>query len=470
MLFSSVIFILKFLPFTLIVYFLLPQKFKNTFLLAMSLLFYAWGEPVYVIIMMTSIVVNYFFGILIHQLGHFRNRQKFMLALGVALNLIFLVYFKYVGFIVQNINALLGIHLQVNPVTMPIGISFYTFQSLSYLVDVYRKEVKAQFNIINIGLYISFFPQLIAGPIVRYTDINEQIDSRKEIDLNGFVTGIERFIIGLAKKVFLANTLGEVADKVFALPHAEITTIASWLGIVCYSLQIFFDFSGYSDMAIGLGRMFGFRFLENFNFPYVARSIREFWQRWHISLSTWFRDYLYIPLGGNRGSRWRTYINLLIVFFVTGLWHGASWNFIVWGLFHGFFLLLERTKLGIWREKVWFPLQYLYTVLVVLIGWVFFRLETLAQAQSFLKVMFGLSMTDNYPFDYFDFLNQKVLVCLTFAIGLSMPFPKLKFLGNYQIIPLLRRSLVTIILVGILLLSIADLASDTYNPFIYFRF
>jgi alginate O-acetyltransferase complex protein AlgI len=469
MLFSSVIFVLKFLPFTLVVYFLSPQKQKNIFLLVMSLFFYAWGEPVYVIIMMISIVVNYFFGIFIDRSRHFTNRQKFVLALGVALNLIFLVYFKYVGFIVQNINAILNIHLQVNPVTMPIGISFYTFQSLSYLVDVYRKEVKAQFNIINIGLYISFFPQLIAGPIVRYTDINEQIDQRK-IDLSGFVIGIERFIVGLAKKVLIANTLGEVADKIFVLPTTEITTLASWLGVICYAFQIFFDFSGYSDMAIGLGRMFGFRFLENFNFPYIARSIREFWQRWHISLSTWFRDYLYIPLGGNRGSKWRTYINLLIVFFVTGLWHGASWNFIVWGLFHGFFLLLERTKLGIWREKMWSPLQYLYTVLVVLIGWVFFRSETIAQAQSYLQVMFGLSMTENYPFDYFDFLNLKVLVCLTLAIALSMPFPKLKFLSNYQIIPLLRRILVTIILAGILLLSIADLASETYNPFIYFRF
>jgi alginate O-acetyltransferase complex protein AlgI len=419
--------------------------------------------------MIISIIINYLFGILIHRLINFSNQQKLILGLGVATNLIFLIYFKYFGFIIQNINAILNIHLQANAIAMPIGISFYSFQSLSYLVDVYRKEVKAQFNVINIGLYISFFPQLIAGPIVRYTDINEQIDQRK-IDLSGFVIGIERFIIGLAKKVLIANTLGEVADKIFVLPTTEITTLASWLGIICYAFQIFFDFSGYSDVAIGLGRMFGFRFLENFNFPYVSKSIREFWQRWHISLSTWFRDYLYIPLGGNRGSRWRTYINLLIVFFVTGLWHGASWNFIVWGLFHGFFLLLERTKLGMWREKMWLPLQHLYMVLVVLIGWVFFRLETLGQAQSFVNVMFGLSMTEDYPFDYFDFLNQKVLVCLTLAVALSMPFPKVKFLSNYQIAPLLRRSLVTMVLVGILLLSIADLASDTYNPFIYFRF
>ncbi len=470
MLFSSVIFIFKFLPLTLLVYFLIKQKNQlgNIFLLSVSLLFYAWGEPIYILLMMLSIVVNFFFGILIHHTEEFKNRQKLVLAFGIAINVLFLIYFKYFGFIIENINDAFHLQLQVNAVAMPIGISFYTFQSLSYLVDVYRKEVKAQFNIISIGLYISFFPQLIAGPIVRYIDINEQIEDRK-IELKGFVNGIERFIIGLAKKVLIANTLGEVADKIFALPHSEITVLCSWLGIICYSFQLFFDFSGYSDMAIGLGRMFGFKFLENFNFPYAAKSIKDFWGRWHISLSTWFRDYLYIPLGGNRKGSRRTYLNLLIVFFITGLWHGSSWNFIVWGLFHGVFLILERNRFGVWIEKLWKPIQHLYVLLVVLVGWVFFRQETLGGAVSYLNVMVGLTSIQNYPFDYFDFVNQKVLICLAVAIIFSIQFPKIKWSDKYNA-SVAYKCLTAGVLICLLILSIANIASNTYNPFIYFRF
>lgn len=473
MLFSSVIFIFKFLPLALLFYFLVKDSsrnlfFKNIFLLIISLIFYAWGEPIYVLLMILSIVVNYIFGILIEK--NSPKPSRWALITGILVNVSLLIYFKYSGFITQNIQAIFHLKLEdTHPVALPIGISFYTFQSLSYLIDIYRKEVKAQTSAINVGLYISFFPQLIAGPIVRYTDINHQIDNRK-VEWDGFVLGVQRFIIGLAKKVLLANTLGEVADKIFMLPHNEITTLCSWLGILCYSFQIFFDFSGYSDMAIGLGRMFGFTFLENFNYPYAAKSIRDFWRRWHISLSSWFRDYLYIPLGGNRGTILRTHVNLIIVFFITGLWHGASWNFVIWGLFHGFFLIVERGWFGTWMERQWSPFQHLYAVLVVVVGWVFFRLNTLNEAWSYLKVMAGAGLPGNHPFDFVDFINQKVLLSFIAAIMFSTSWIKWRTYETPNVQTTLWSTIVTVVLLCLFILSIANIASDTYNPFIYFRF
>ncbi len=469
MLFSSVIFIFKFLPLTLLIYFLLIKKsLKNVFLLIVSLIFYAWGEPGYVILMMLSIIANYFFGILIEK--NTDRASKWAVTIGVLFNILLLVYYKYFWFITQNLNALFGWNVGTyDPLPLPLGISFYTFHSLSYLIDVHRKKVRAQNNILYLGLYISFFPQLIAGPIIRYVDIHEQIEKRK-VEWSGFVAGVERFIIGLAKKVLLANTLGEVADKILYTPSDEITTMAAWLGIICYSFQIFFDFSGYSDMAIGLAKMFGFTFKENFNFPYMAQSIKDFWKRWHISLSTWFRDYLYIPLGGNRGSTVRTYINLIIVFFVTGLWHGASWNFVIWGLLHGFFLILERNRFGIWLERCWVPVRHLYALLVILMTWVFFRLETFNEAWNYLKMMAGFAEHGEYPLGFDDFLNQKIILCLIAAAVFSTSLVTLKKIDESRTFQWILKPITTVVLVGLLILSIANIASETYNPFIYFRF
>lgn len=471
MLFSSAIFIFAFLPAAILIYFLLPKILQNIFLLIISLLFYAWGEPVYVLLMIVSITINYLIG---NALGRVSDKYalyaRMVLTLGIIFNSGLLYYYKYFWFTCQSLNDAFGWNIGTyKAVAMPIGISFYTFQSLSYLMDVYRKEVKAQGNIINLGLYISFFPQLIAGPIVRYHDVNEQIERRK-VDLTGFAYGIERFIIGLAKKVLLANTLGEVADRIFEYSNEQIAAPTAWLGIVCYALQIFFDFSGYSDMAIGLGKMLGFSFRENFNYPYLSKSIREFWQRWHISLSTWFRDYLYIPLGGNKKSQGRTYFNLILVFFITGLWHGANWNFVFWGLFHGCFLILERNRLGAWLNKAWTPVQHAYTLLVVLVGWVFFRTATMADAFKYLKAMAGLNSSDYYPRDITEFTNPKVWTCLVLALIFSTPVTTKYFGHDRPRLTMAKNAVVLLFLIFILILSVADIASDSYNPFIYFRF
>ena len=351
MIFASSLFLFLFLPLTLTGYFLIrPNQpyLRNLFLLLMSLIFYAWGEPVYVFLMIGSIIMNYTTGVLLHLQRQKSPRiftEKRILYICIVGNLGLLFYFKYANFFINNLNGILQ-NLSIptisySEIPLPIGICFFTFQAMSYVIDVYRKETDVQFNPINCALYVSLFPQLIAGPIVRYHDVAQQIVSRT-VARSQFSSGIQRFIFGLAKKTMLANPLGEVADKIFAVPVHEVTTSMAWLGIICYTLQVYFDFSGYSDMAIGLGRLFGFEFLENFNYPYIAESMRDFWRRWHISLSTWFRDYLYIPLGGNRGSSLRTYLNLWTVFLLCGLWHGASWNFIIWGALHGASLVIER--------------------------------------------------------------------------------------------------------------------------------
>ncbi len=353
MVFSSITFLFFFLPVFLMGYLGVGKKGRNLFLLLASLFFYLWGEQLFVLVMLASIVMNYFFGLLLDRVGIQGSRAgKFLLAAALVANLGMLVFFKYANFAVDNLNLLLSwlnmplMHL--HKVHLPIGISFFTFQAMSYLIDLYRQEYKAQKNPLYLGLYISLFPQLIAGPIVRYSDIAEHIKKRT-VSLHDFACGAERFVFGLGKKILIANPMGLMADHIFAMQAELLSTGTAWLGITCYTLQIYFDFSGYSDMAIGLGRMFGFHFLENFNYPYISRSIREFWRRWHISLSTWFRDYLYIPLGGNRHGNNRTSLNLLIVFLLCGLWHGASWNFILWGLMYGFFLVAER---GIWGRIV----------------------------------------------------------------------------------------------------------------------
>ena len=472
MVFSSPIFLFLFLPIVLGVYLIIPKIFRNIFLLIASLSFYAWGEIDYFYIIIISIVFNYIFALLIDN-KKLKKYTKPLLVMAIIGNLLMLVYFKYAMFILETLGLSDSNILHIQDVHLPIGISFFTFQALSYVIDVYRKKNSAQKNPIKLGLFISMFPQLIAGPIVRYHDINKQIDKRK-IDLDLFTSGVRRFISGLGKKVLIANIVGQSADQIFALSSDILNTPLAWIGIICYSLQIFFDFSGYSDMAIGLGRMFGFRLLENFNYPYISKSIKEFWQRWHISLSNWLKDYLYIPLGGNRGSTYQTYLNLLIVFLLCGLWHGAGWSFIVWGLWYGIFLILERGWIGLILNKALAPVRHFYALMIIIIGWVFFRAETLTKAIEYLKNMFNFSFEGMIAYPPRLYLDNEIILAL--VIGFLISTPIIKKITEYCeqkndwmshiVTPLISK----IFYIGILLLSIFSLAADTYNPFIYFRF
>lgn len=404
------------------------------------------------------------------------KKASMILGLSVISNLSLLSFFKYSNFLLANINPfLILVHLKpliTSPIHLPIGISFFTFQAMSYVFDVYFKKTDSEKSIFNTGLFITLFPQLIAGPIVRYTDIKEEIKERK-IDLELFSSGIERFIIGLSKKVLIADILGKVVDSIFTLSSNNLSVEVAWIGILCYCLQIFFDFSGYSDMAIGMGKMLGFRFLENFNYPYISKSIREFWRRWHISLSTWFRDYLYLPLGGNRISRIRTFFNLTIVFFLCGLWHGASWTFVIWGLYHGFFLIIERAFLGNWLKKIPSLISHIYTILVVMIGFVLFRAKNMYYAFNYLKAMIGLSSTIvpcSYLGLYFD--NFTIFILVIGILASTQIFKKSgeiimennKINKNIKI--LLRILFFTILFV----LALGAVAGGSFNPFIYFRF
>lgn len=482
MVFSSIPFLFFFLPATLLIYFLVPSKLKNLILLLLSLFFYAWGEGIYLVLMLVSIGANYLGGILLETQEAIRRRA--LLIFMVTFNLLLLGYFKYANFIVLNLGAALssiGIDpLSLQPVHLPIGISFFTFQALSYIFDVHRGKTPAQKQIIDLALYIALFPQLIAGPIVRYTDIARQLQQRR-FELQLFCSGVERFIFGLCKKILLANPLAEIADSIFAIPGAELSPSVAWLGAFCYTLQIYFDFSGYSDMAIGLGRIFGFRFLENFNYPYISRSIREFWRRWHISLSSWLRDYLYIPLGGSRLGQGRTAFNLLLVFALCGFWHGANWTFLVWGLYHGFFVLIERGPFGRLQKSLWRPLGHLLTCLIIIIGWVIFRSETLPEAYAFLLAMAGQDGQDGKTLEFLFSLNGKQKTELIAATLLAMPiYPWLKELQAWlkaRLWPkiyggiLITSSCAQFILSLILLyFALISLAAGAYNPFIYFRF
>lgn len=477
MLFSSPIFIFVFLPIVLFLIGIGRKSLHNTILLIASLVFYSWGSLAQTPIFLFSIVLNYFFGIAINNRAG--NQAKITLVLAVAVNLLILGYYKYFNFFIENINILgpyTGFkHIEHAKVTLPIGISFFTFHALSYVIDVYRKKVSVQKNLLDLALYISFFPQLIAGPIVRYYDVATQFTNRV-MSLEKASFGIQRFVFGLSKKVIIANTLAYTADKIFDLPPGEISIGLSWLGIISYTMQIYFDFSGYSDMAIGLAKIFGFDFPENFNYPYSSESIKEFWRRWHISLSTWFRDFLYIPLGGNRGSELATTRNLLIVFFCTGFWHGASWTFIVWGMYHGTFLFLERTgfeKLLLRASK---PIRMIYTFLVVIIGWVFFRADTLHGALEYISRMFFIPTQSTVNYFASEYLNKKLLIILVIACLYSFRIfrwilqwssSKFETTTLYPSIFQLSKFVISFLL---LFLSCAYLAANTYNPFIYFRF
>jgi len=482
MVFASPLFLFLFLPIVLLAHFAAPQAWRNLFLLIASLIFYAWGELLFVWVMLFSIGANWLWGLAIERS---RRRRHWVLTLAVAFNLGLLGIFKYLDFLTENLNLLLDA-LGVAPLPLPglrlpLGISFFTFHALSYLIDVHRGVNVAQRSLPQFALYISFFPQLIAGPIIRYHDVADQL-ARRTVESTLFASGLERFIAGLAKKVLLANPLGEVADTTFAMPTEGLGALPAWLGLICYAGQIYFDFSGYSDMAIGLARMFGFRFLENFNYPYTARSIQDFWRRWHISLSNWFRDYLYIPLGGNRTSARRVYFNLVLVFLLCGLWHGASWNFVVWGLLHGFFMLIERAGWGAYLARLPRLLQHLYTLGVVLIAWVFFRAVDFSSALDFLAALFGRNGAQ--PSVFVALFNPQIGMTMFVALLASTPiFARLtgdwreRLAGRLGTATVIAQSLSpsAAMLRGLahtllLLLSIAFLAANTYNPFIYFRF
>jgi len=470
MLFSSMIFLWLFLPFTVIVNSLLNPRYSNVFLLIMSLLFYAWGEPVYVLLMLVSIIINWSAGLLI---GKVKRGKGALLGLDVILNLAILGVFKYYDFAAGSINSLFGREiLEIRNIALPIGISFFTFQALSYVIDLYRGRCLVQKNILNLALYISFFPQLIAGPIVRYSDIAQQIRSRR-MTTEGFTVGFRRFIYGLGKKVIISNCMAQIADKVFALGGAELTTLSAWIGALAYMMQIYYDFSGYSDMAIGLGKIFGFDFLENFNYPYLSRSIREFWKRWHISLGTWFREYVYIPLGGNRKGKLITVVNLLIVFLLTGLWHGANWTFVVWGLYHGLFQMIERLGFEKVLKKAGI-LANLYSLIVVLFGWVLFRADSISYALEYAHHMVA---PWKYGFENALFVRPLFLLSvrdiLIFAVAVLGAGPVQAI--TKKLLPRIhekwKMSLAEIpFLTAMLVYCIMLLASGTYNPFIYFRF
>ncbi|TXJ52770.1 MBOAT family O-acyltransferase [Brachyspira aalborgi] len=470
MLFSSMIFLWLFLPLVFCSYYLIDNRFKNILLLISSIIFYAWGGVSYSLIMLSSIIINYIFALLIDKAIEDNNlkNKKIYLALCIIINLSILGYFKYTNFIISIINSLSQNKIiELTNIVLPIGISFYTFQALSYVIDVYRGHNKAQKNIFNLALYISFFPQLIAGPIVKYHDIENQILNRNE-SLENIFYGIKRFIYGLSKKVILANMFALSCDEILKQPTDELGTALVWCASVLYTLQIYYDFSGYSDMAIGLGKMFGFNFLENFNYPYISKSIKEFWRRWHISLSTWFKEYLYIPLGGNRKRKLFTYINLLIVFFATGLWHGASYNFILWGLFHGFFLVIERIFLGklLEKNKLKF-INHIYVIFVFVIGWVLFRADDLKHAFELYKLMFSYKESI-YTVRYFFY--PQTFVCFIFGILFSglfqSVFPKVRE-ATFSSKVYILESVIQFIL---LFICIMYLVNGTYNPFIYFRF
>ena len=466
MLFSSPIFLFFFLPIVIIGYHLIKKNFRIYFLLLASLFFYTWGEPKYVLVMLFSIAINYTFGLLIHY-AKLKNGKRVWLFFAVICNLGVLFYFKYLNFIAANINRFFHTDFVYHHIIMPIGISFFTFQGMSYVIDLYYEKVKVQKNPALVAFYISFFPQLIAGPIVRYVDIEEQIYTRAE-SFKKFSDGAKRFIIGLSKKVIIANTVGYTADQIFENSAVQNTIATAWLGVICYTFQIFFDFSGYSDMAIGLGKMFGFDFLENFNYPYISRSITEFWRRWHISLSTWFRDYVYIPLGGNRKGN--VYVNLFIVFVVTGFWHGASFNFLVWGLWHGLFLMIERAlKFNEIQKNSIAPLRYIITMLIVVVGWVFFRVEGVREALRYIGVMFGLIQPENVNFLIWYYLDLKIFCALLIASIASMPISKVKYVESFHQHVILEYTSAIMTLV-LFFISIVFVVASSYNPFIYFRF
>ena len=464
MVFSSLTFLFAYLPVVLLVYFLVPVVFRNLVLLLVSLFFYGWGEPVYVVIMVFSIIINWIFGNFISRYRDTdRKRSRRYLTLCIIFNLLLLGFFKYWDFLAVNLNHLGLRAIRPLRLALPIGISFYTFQTMSYPIDLYRKETDPQKSIVSFGAYVTMFPQLIAGPIVRYTDIAKQLNERK-ITRDSFFQGVMRFLCGLAKKVLLANQIGLIHDEISVLPQGSQSVILAWLGILAFAFQIYFDFSGYSDMAIGLGKMLGFDFLENFQYPYISRSVTEFWRRWHMSLSFWFRDYVYIPLGGNRKGLKRQILNILIVWMLTGLWHGASWNFIFWGVFYGVILILEKLFLLDLLKKCPAWITHIYTMFIVLIAWVFFAFTDFSAGLRYLGVMFGNAPVFNGL--TLDYLRNYIVLFVLCAVASTPLFKdKLNILQNKKL-----AWAAPVLAVLCLLVCTAFIVDASYNPFLYFRF
>lgn len=458
MVFSSILFIFRFLPIAMFFYFLTPNRFKNLTLLLVSLIFYSWGEPKYFLIMLASIFVDYFVSIGIDKYKEKKFKRVLLLCISVCFNLGMLFFFKYFNFFLENINSIFGSSLQYVKITLPLGISFYTFQTMSYTIDVFLGKVKAERNIINFGAFVCLFPQLIAGPIVKYTDISLELKSRK-INLQQIQEGIQLFILGLGSKVIIANNIGALWTEVEVKGFSDIGTIMAWMAILAFSLQIYFDFSGYSLMAIGLGRILGFNFPRNFNYPYISRSITEFWRRWHITLGSWFKEYLYIPLGGNRVGKIRLYVNLFMVWFLTGFWHGASYNFILWGLY--FFILISIEKAGLLKvlekNKI---ISHIYAVFFIIIGWAIFAVVDLGQLKILLQKMFTINIDNQWMYYIKNY-------GITFIVAIIFSTPLIKNLYNKFI---KSDILNTIILITIFLICVAYLVDSTYNPFLYFRF
>jgi len=496
MVFSSILFMFRFLPIVLLLYFIAPKQIRNTILFIASLIFYAWGEPVYVVLMLFSTVVDYTHGLMVYkqkQKGEMGKAKGWVIS-SMIINLALLCFFKYTDFIIGNLNLIPGVEIPLLNLALPIGISFYTFQTMSYTIDIYRGDALPQKNIISFGAYVALFPQLIAGPIVAYNTVAEQLEGRKE-NLDDFATGVMRFMTGVGKKVLLANNIGLLWDMISAKGAHEVPVLMAWLGITAFAFQIYFDFSGYSDMAIGLGRMFGFKFLENFDYPYISRSITEFWRRWHMSLGSWFRSYVYIPLGGNRQGLKKQVRNIAVVWLLTGIWHGASWNFLLWGVYFGVFLVLEKF---LWldflkKHKIF---SHIYTLVIVWIGWALFAFDDMGRVAQYIKAMFGLSGAGfvNMETLYLLFSYAVMLVILILA---STPYPKLwagKLMtwlegkttehaavaeGGKEEVPVksgisFGSSMSTILQLAfvavIFIISTAYLVDATYNPFLYFRF
>ncbi len=450
-----------FLPIFFVIYYVAPKGIRNLVLLIASLIFYAWGEPIYIFIMLFSTVFDYIIGLFIHRFREKRSIARIFLITSVVVNLSLLGFFKYTDFFISNINGLFGASIGLLNIALPIGISFYTFQTMSYTIDLYRGKIGVQKNIISFGAYISMFPQLIAGPIVTYSHVEKEINHRM-ISWDKFGEGTMRFVEGLGKKVLIANNIGLLWENVKALPQSELTLVGSWLGIMAFALQLYFDFSGYSDMAIGLGKMLGFEFPENFNYPYISRSITEFWRRWHITLGSWFREYVYIPLGGNRVGSIRLYMNLFVVWFLTGFWHGAGWNFIIWGLYFSVLLILEKSFLMRLFERLPTFVSRIYLIVAVLISWVFFSLEKMDLIGQYLGTMFGLGGTALINNNTL-YLILNYLVLFIIAVLFATPLMD-RMKGK------INKWVLYVFYMAVLFLSTAYLVDSTFNPFLYFRF
>lgn len=466
MVFSSTIFLCVYLPLVLLGYYICPKKGRNLFLLIVSLVFYAWGEPKYVFLMIFSILVNYIFGRLMDKNRGRQKRMKLLLVLSVVIDLGLLSVFKYTDFIITNVNAIFGASFDLLNIALPIGISFYTFQAMSYTIDVYRDDVRVQKNLIDFGMYITMFPQLIAGPIVRYADVQDQLAERS-VTTADFSEGVMRFVVGLGKKVLLANQMGAVWSEIYAL-GGDVSALMAWTGAIAYTFQIYFDFSGYSDMAIGLGRMFGFKFPENFRYPYQSVSITDFWRRWHITLSTWFKEYLYIPLGGNRCGLARQALNLLIVWSLTGFWHGAGWNFVMWGLYYFVILFIEKLFLLKALDKLPKLFRHVYALLLIVIGWVIFASDDVGVLLPYLGSMFGANGAVG-GMDVYTLFTKAVLLIICCVASTELP-KRLFLSATGAMNEKAAFTIKSVMTIALLALSMILLIGDSYNPFLYFRF